>query len=144
MILLLLGTDLLLFCFYKFSKVYVCDRNKVYIFSKFSKNQLYRMCDTEEGCCKKVKPVRKVQRRLGANQIPDSLINDPILNEMIAATLPSNYNFELHKTIYKIQCIKSTAKRIALQFPEGLLLFATTISELLEKYTGCVCIIMGE
>lgn len=23
------------FCFYKFSKVYVCNRNKVYIFSKF-------------------------------------------------------------------------------------------------------------
>ena len=79
----------------------------------------------------------------GANQIPDSLINDPILNEMISAALPSNYNFEIHKTIFKIQSIKQTKKRIALQFPEGLLLFATTISEILEKYTGCVCIIMG-
>ena len=63
---------------------------------------------------------------------------------MISAALPANYNFEIHKTIFKIQSIKQTKKRIALQFPEGLLLFATTISEILEKYTGCVCIIMGE
>lgn len=108
------------------------------------------MCDAEDdaGCCqnntKTVKVVKKViNRRLGANQIPDSLINDPILAKMISSTLPDNYNFELHKTIFKIQSISAASKRIALQFPEGLLLFATTIAEILEKYTGCVCIIMG-
>ena len=104
------------------------------------------MCDVgkeEEKCCKVLKPVKRIQRRLGANQIPDSLINDKILNEMISATLPANYNFELHKTIFKIQSIDKPAKRVALQFPEGLLLFATTIAEILEKYTGCCCIIMG-
>ena len=34
-------------------------------------------------------------------------------------------------------------KRIALQFPEGLLLFASTIADLLETFTKCVCVIMG-
>ena len=74
---------------------------------------------------------RTIKRRLGASQIPDNLLSDPILNEMISATLPSNYNFEIHKTIFKIQNINSSHKRVALQFPEGLLLFATTISEIL-------------
>lgn len=50
----------------------------------------------------------------------------------------------IHKTIYKIQSLKTDGqKRVALQFPEGLLLFSTTIAELLEKFTGCICIIMG-
>ena len=106
----------------------------------------------KEACCKdetkvevKKVPIKKgINRRLGANQIPDSLLNNSVLKEAIEKTLPSNYNFEIYKTIFKIQSLKIEGKkRIALQFPEGLLLFATTISELLEKFTGCVCVIMG-
>lgn len=110
-------------------------------------------CDQNsgDGCCKKsteesgalVEQKKRVVRRLGANQIPDEILNDPILNELISKTLPSNYNFEIHKTIFKISKITTKPARVALQFPEGLLLFATTIAEVLEKYTGCICIIMG-
>ena len=32
---------------------------------------------------------------------------------------------------------------MALQFPEGLLLFASTIADILETFTACKCVIMG-
>ena len=50
----------------------------------------------------------------------------------------------LIKPVHQIQNIKKEGvKRIALQFPEGLLLFASTIADLLETFTKCVCVIMG-
>lgn len=66
----------------------------------------------------KAKPVRRVFK--GApranNKIPQSLLDDVQLNEAIAA-LPANYNFEVHKTIWRAR--ESKATRIALQMPEG-------------------------
>ncbi|KAG8041227.1 hypothetical protein G9C98_002215 [Cotesia typhae] len=68
----------------------------------------------------KAKPVRKVYKAgtVRVNKIPQELLNDPILNAAIAA-LPENYNFEIHKTIWRIRELK--AKRVALQMPEDLL-----------------------
>lgn len=91
----------------------------------------------------KAKPVRKVFK--GAtrviNKIPQSLLNDPELNAAISV-LPSNYNFELHKTIWRIQEMK--AKRVALQMPEGLLMFSLVISDIIEKFTEADTIVMGD
>ena len=57
--------------------------------------------------------------------------------------MPSNYNFEIHKTIHRIR--SSEAKNIALQFPEGLLLFAPLISDILCRFCpGTDTIIMGD
>ena len=53
---------------------------------------------------------RTVVRR---NVIPDEILNNASLNEAIAR-LPSNYNFEIHKTM-------------CLQFPEGLAVFECRI-----------------
>ena len=64
--------------------------------------------------------------------VPDNLLDDPLLQSLIA-TLPKNYNFEIPKTIFAIQ--KANAKTIGLQLPEGLQLFACTLSDILEKYT---------
>lgn len=50
------------------------------------------------------------------NKIPAELLNDPHLNAAIGA-LPQNYNFEIHKTIWRIREMK--AERVALQLPEG-------------------------
>lgn len=50
------------------------------------------------------------------NKIPDDLLNDPLLNRACEA-LPQNYNFEVHKTIWRIRSLN--AKRVALQMPEG-------------------------
>lgn len=41
-----------------------------------------------------------------ANQIPDEILKDPELNEAIKA-LPANYNFEIHKTIWKVRQAKA-------------------------------------
>ena len=64
------------------------------------------------------------------NKIPEELLNDPELLVEIAG-LPSNYNFEIAKTVWRIRCTES--KRVALQFPEGLLLFACPIADIIER-----------
>lgn len=74
-------------------------------------------------------------------QIPDELLNDLKLNESISV-LPRNYNFEIHKSIWRIK--QANAKRVALQMPEGLLLFATTIADILEQYAETEVVIMGD
>lgn len=70
----------------------------------------------------KAKPVRKVFKATTRtiNKIPPELLNDPELNDAINS-LPANYNFELHKTIWRIREIK--AQRVALQLPEGQCFF---------------------
>ena len=77
-----------------------------------------------------------------ANQIPTDILNDPAINAAIAL-LPANYAFEIPKTIHRIR--SSNARRVALQFPEGLLLFATTISDILTQFCpGIETLIMGD
>ncbi|KNE65319.1 diphthamide biosynthesis enzyme Dph1/Dph2 domain-containing protein [Allomyces macrogynus ATCC 38327] len=75
------------------------------------------------------------------NAIPDEILNNAVLNEAIKA-LPANYNFEIHKTVHQIQ--KFSAKRVALQFPEGLQMFACIISDILEQFTGVDTVVMGD
>ncbi|KAJ8414477.1 hypothetical protein AAFF_G00036790 [Aldrovandia affinis] len=75
------------------------------------------------------KPEVKRPRRV-ANQIPDEILNDPQLQEAIQA-LPKNYNFEIHKTVWRVRQAK--AKRVALQLPEGLQMFACVIADIIER-----------
>ena len=87
-----------------------------------------------------VAPRRRPARAL--NNVPDDILHDKAINEAIAL-LPKNYNFEIHKTIHRIRT--SNAKQIALQMPEGLLLFATTISDILTQFCpGASTLIMGD
>jgi hypothetical protein len=67
------------------------------------------------------------------NQIPDYILHDDELNRIIKQALPSNYNFEIHKTVWRVQQAK--AKCVALQMPEGLLMFACVLSDILERYS---------
>ncbi|KXX82800.1 Diphthamide biosynthesis protein 1 [Madurella mycetomatis] len=76
------------------------------------------------------------------NQIPPEILNDEALKAAIAL-LPPNYSFEIPKTIHRIRTLD--AKRVALQMPEGLLLFATTISDILTQFCpGIETLIMGD
>nr|POF06854.1 diphthamide biosynthesis protein 1 [Quercus suber] len=85
-------------------------------------------------------PRRRAPRAL--NNVPDDILHDAAINEAIAL-LPANYNFEIHKTIHRVR--SSGAKKIALQMPEGLLLFATTISDILAQFCpGASTLIMGD
>lgn len=79
--------------------------------------------------------------RRAAHQIPDEILNDPKLQHAVKQ-LPENYNFEIYKTVWKIQ--STGAKRVALQFPEGLLLFACTIADIIEEFTSADTVIMGD
>jgi 2-(3-amino-3-carboxypropyl)histidine synthase len=68
---------------------------------------------------------------LAAHQIPEDILNDPLINQAIQQ-LPSNYSFEIHKTIHHVR--KNQASMVALQMPEGLQMFACTIADIIERY----------
>lgn len=76
-----------------------------------------------------------------ASQIPTEILNDVKLNAAISV-LPLNYNFEIHKTVWKIRQFKAAS--VALQFPEGLLMFSCTIADIIEQFTGASVVIMGD
>ena len=74
--------------------------------------------------------------------MPLDILEDPEINAAISL-LPPNYSFEIHKTIWKIR--QNGSKKIALQMPEGLLLFATTISDILSQCCpGTETVILGD
>jgi 2-(3-amino-3-carboxypropyl)histidine synthase len=64
------------------------------------------------------------------NQIPQDILSDVQLNDAIKQ-LPSNYTFEIHKTIHHIR--KNGSRMAALQMPEGLQMFACTIADIIER-----------
>lgn len=91
----------------------------------------------------KAKPTRKVFKGTtkSINKVPASILNDPQINDAINA-LPTNYNFEIPKIIHRTREMK--AKRVALQMPEGLLIFACPISDIITKFTDAETIILGD
>jgi 2-(3-amino-3-carboxypropyl)histidine synthase len=101
-------------------------------------------------------------RARSAHQIPDEILNDAQLNDAVKV-LPSNYNFEvcislflhdlndfsnladetslfffsssffqIHKTVWRIK--QAQAKCVALQFPEGFLMYSCIISDIIERF----------
>jgi len=90
---------------------------------------------------KATNPKKIVSGRPPVNQIPEDLLNNAKLKDAISQ-LPSNYNFEIHKTIHRIRTLD--VKMVALQFPEGLLIFSCAIADILEEFTGCETLIMGD
>lgn len=78
---------------------------------------------------------------MAAHQIPAEIINDPLLNEAIQL-LPSNYSFEIHKTIHHVR--KNNATMVGLQMPEGLLMYACTIADIIERFVKVIEEITGK
>ena len=72
--------------------------------------------------------------------IPNEISENQELIEAIES-LPKNYNFEIMKSVAQIQFYK--AKKVALQFPEGLLMFSLTISDILERFCQVETLVMG-
>ncbi|CAG9860787.1 unnamed protein product [Phyllotreta striolata] len=89
----------------------------------------------------KAKPERKVFKAKKVTKIPESISNNAKLQSAISL-LPKNYNFEIPKTIWRIQELK--ANTVALQMPEGLLLYSTTIADIIKEFSGADSIIMGD
>ncbi|RDA84029.1 hypothetical protein CP532_6512 [Ophiocordyceps camponoti-leonardi (nom. inval.)] len=96
--------------------------------------------DNENGAIQASEKARRAPRLL--NRVPREILDDPDLKEAMAL-LPANYNFEVPKTIHRIR--SSGSRRVALQMPEGLLLFATTLSDILTRFCpGVETLIMGD
>lgn len=56
--------------------------------------------------------------------------------------LPRNYNFEMGKVLRTIRRVG--ARKVTLQFPDGLLRFSFVIIDIIEKYTGAECVILND
>ncbi|KAJ3357275.1 Diphthamide biosynthesis protein 1 [Entophlyctis luteolus] len=87
------------------------------------------------------KPQSAKQGGIVATQVPDDILFDEALNEAIKL-IPSNYNFEIHKSVWQVK--KNNATRVALQFPEGLLMYSLTICDILARFTGVETVVMGD
>ncbi|KAL7471546.1 hypothetical protein ACHAXS_011840 [Conticribra weissflogii] len=68
-----------------------------------------------------------------ANEIPAHIRNNSQLHHVISTTLPRDYEFEIPKTIWRIE--KARARHVALQLPEGLLMYASTIGDILVNFS---------
>ncbi|OVA01632.1 Diphthamide synthesis [Macleaya cordata] len=85
---------------------------------------------------------RPTPKRFIKNQIPGSITNDSALNAAISL-LPANYSFEVHKCIWRIQT--TGAKRVALQFPEGLLMYSLVLSDIFKTFGKIEdCFVLGD
>ncbi|KAG2326886.1 hypothetical protein Bca4012_035796 [Brassica carinata] len=81
-------------------------------------------------------------KRFIKNQIPDSILNDASLNAAISL-LPPIYHFEVHKCVWRIK--STNAKRVAIQLPEGLLMYALTLSDIFASFAGAShCFVLGD
>ncbi|KAG1359706.1 2-(3-amino-3-carboxypropyl)histidine synthase subunit 1 [Cocos nucifera] len=72
-------------------------------------------------------------KRFVKSHIPAEILSDPALNAA-AALLPSNYDLEIHKTVHRV--VSSAARRVALQLPDGLLMYAFPIADILRSSTA--------
>ncbi|XP_054703587.1 2-(3-amino-3-carboxypropyl)histidine synthase subunit 1 isoform X1 [Grus americana] len=79
--------------------------------------------------------------RRAAQQIPEEILSNVELQKA-AEALPRNYNFEIPKTVWRIR--QAQARRVALQMPEGLLMFACTIADIIERFTDAEAVVMGD
>ncbi|KAF5731820.1 diphthamide biosynthesis protein 1 [Tripterygium wilfordii] len=90
----------------------------------------------------KEKPKRAPPKRFVKNQVPDSVLNDAALNAAISL-LPANYNFEVHKSVWRIR--STGARRVALQLPEGLLMYSLILSDIFTAHAGVShCFVLGD
>ncbi|KAA0171373.1 hypothetical protein FNF28_00864 [Cafeteria roenbergensis] len=67
--------------------------------------------------------------------------DDPALQAALKA-LPSNYEFEVPKIVAR--CRKSSARVVALQFPEGLLAYSLVIADILERFTSAEVTVLAD
>ena len=104
-------------------------------------DQAHEDCSTCGCDSSAIVPTKRASKRRVGNQIPSDILENAELNKSISC-LPTNYNFEIHKSVWRVK--RADAKKVALQFPEGLMLFATTIADILQYHTGVETIIMGD
>ncbi len=74
--------------------------------------------------------------------MPDEIARDPELLRALEQ-LPKNYNLQVAKTVWRLK--SCGAKRVALQLPEGLLLFALALADIFEQLAGVEqCVVLAD
>lgn len=81
-------------------------------------------------------------RRFIRQQVPDLILHDPAL-KVAMSVLPANYNLEIPKTIWRLK--QAGSKKVALQLPEGLLMYSLAICDILVAFAGVQeCFVLGD
>jgi len=75
------------------------------------------------------------------NPIPFDILHNEALNHQIAK-LPSNYNFEIHKTLWRIREV--SAKSVGLQLPEGLVLYSPLLVHIIRSFGRVECVLLAD
>jgi 2-(3-amino-3-carboxypropyl)histidine synthase len=81
-------------------------------------------------------PRRIIRRRRARDQkAPEEDAIDPVLLQKLLteSSLPTAYSFEISKTVQRIQKLQLDKPHIALQMPEGLLMYATVLADLYQR-----------
>ena len=104
-------------------------------------------CQEKESVEEEKKPKVRRKRRIikrsskggisSRQTIPSVIVDNPALRKAISTSLPSDYEFEIPKTIWRIQ--QSQCRHVALQLPEGLLLYSCIIADILKTYAWIGC-----
>eukprot|EP00928_Gymnodinium_smaydae_P089864 TRINITY_DN73753_c0_g1_i1.p1 TRINITY_DN73753_c0_g1~~TRINITY_DN73753_c0_g1_i1.p1 ORF type:complete len:523 (+),score=119.85 TRINITY_DN73753_c0_g1_i1:54-1571(+) len=76
--------------------------------------------------------------------IPADILDNPELAKAIADGLPRNYDFEVHRTIWRLR--KAEIRHVGLQMPEGLTIYATVLADIFRTFVPSVqtCTILGD
>ena len=97
-------------------------------------------------CCKEEpapKPrAARARRARGRRTIPPEIAENPLLLAAIARSLPANYGFEVPKTIWRATEAKATC--IALQLPEGLLLYANALADIVKEFCKARVVVLAD
>mmetsp|Transcript_33652 Transcript_33652/g.76891 ORF Transcript_33652/g.76891 Transcript_33652/m.76891 type:complete len:557 (+) Transcript_33652:38-1708(+) len=93
--------------------------------------------DASSDVAKKKRIVRRKKPKgsaatIDTNELPSHIKNNSELHHVISTTLPRDYEFEVPKTIWRIE--RSNAAHVALQLPEGLTMYASAIGDILVKF----------
>ena len=79
--------------------------------------------------------INRKSRNTRGNTSPASLLSDPEIASAMSC-LPAAYSFEVHKTIWRLRTAKATF--VALQMPEGLLMYGCVLTDIFKKFGGDV------
>lgn len=76
---------------------------------------------------------RRVIRRRRQDRAPAEPAVDPVILQKLLkeSCLPAAYSFEIPKTVQRVNALKAT--HIALQMPEGLLMYSTVLADLYQR-----------
>ena len=89
---------------------------------------------------KSIVPKRIIRRRRRKEEDDSPPVDSILLQHLLKESqLPPAYSFEIPKTIQRINSLKAT--HVALQMPEGLLIYASVLADLLKRLAPALSVV---